>query len=348
MNTNKLLLAVLLGTALGQAHATDLIEDEPRVEEHRVMRVGPMAAGEEMPMMGGAMMRMHRKAVKGMPYSAEVINERIQNLADGNQIASKSSTMSYRDGAGRTRQDINDAKGELRTVMIHDPVAGSVITLNPKDKSASKMMLKELGAQAGEKARERIEQMRKEGRLPGGDGKQHEEIIVKRGEGKPGEEIVIKRVERLDGEQRMRIREDVRVRVADAMHGEHMAELENLGPMLAGAFGDLKWSGKGSSKELGSKDIDGVKAEGKLRSYEIPAGEMGNKNAIVVTDESWYAPELQMTVYSKHSDPRSGDRIYRLAKLNRAEPAAALFAIPSDYTVKEGMANIKKTIIEKK
>jgi hypothetical protein len=64
----------------------------------------------------GPGMRMHGKAVKGMPYGAEVVSERQQNLADGNQIVHKSSSMSYRDGAGRTRQEVLNDKGEVMTI----------------------------------------------------------------------------------------------------------------------------------------------------------------------------------------------------------------------------------------
>ena len=70
-------------------------------------------------------------------------------------------------------------------------------------------------------------------------------------------------------------------------------------------------------------------------SYTIPAGDVGNKNPIVVSTESWYSPELQVTVYSKHSDPRSGDSIYRLANIKRGEPAATLFMVPDGYAVKD-------------
>jgi hypothetical protein len=109
----------------------------------------------------------------------------------------------------------------------------------------------------------------------------------------------------------------------------------------------MKWAGKATTKDLGTRDIEGVKAQGKLRSYEIPAGEVGNRNPIVVSDESWYSPELQVTVLSKHSDPRSGDSIYRLSAIKREEPAAALFTVPSDYTVKDVMANVARTIEKK-
>ena len=44
--------------------------------------------------------------------------------------------------------------------------------------------------------------------------------------------------------------------------------------------------------------------------------------------------DLQVTVYTKHSDPRSGDLVFRLENVKREEPAAALFAVPADYTVR--------------
>jgi hypothetical protein len=39
---------------------------------------------------------------------------------------------------------------------------------------------------------------------------------------------------------------------------------------------------------------------------------------------------------SKRSDPQFGETTYTLTNIQRAEPAAALFAVPSDYTVQEG------------
>ncbi|HEX4858673.1 MAG TPA: hypothetical protein VFV17_06610, partial [Usitatibacteraceae bacterium] len=90
-----------------------------------------------------------------------------------------------------------------------------------------------------------------------------------------------------------------------------------------------------TSSSLGTKDFDGVRAEGKSLSYSIPAGEIGNRNAIVVTTETWFSPELQATVYSRHSDPRSGETVYRMSAIKRSEPAASLFTVPDGYVVKD-------------
>ena len=99
-------------------------------------------------------------------------------------------------------------------------------------------------------------------------------------------------------------------------------------------FESMGHLGKGTTTSLGTKTFDGVKAEGKSTLWTIPAGKIGNRNPINVTSESWYAPDLQVTVYSRYNDPRTGESIYRLAALKRAEPSPDLFKVPEDYTTK--------------
>ena len=92
--------------------------------------------------------------------------------------------------------------------------------------------------------------------------------------------------------------------------------------------------GKGVTTSLGVKEFDGVKAEGKSTTWTIPAGQIGNRNPIMVMSETWYSPELQVTVYSRHHDPRTGESVYRLANIRRSEPSADLFKVPADYKVR--------------
>ena len=93
--------------------------------------------------------------------------------------------------------------------------------------------------------------------------------------------------------------------VAAALAAREMSV--QLGPMIAGAIGDGKWSSKAATRDLGTREFSGVKAQGRQRSYEIPAGEIGNRNPITVSSETWTSPDLQMLVYHKRSDPRSGE-----------------------------------------
>lgn len=306
MTPTRLMLAALLATLFAPAFAQ---EAAPNVN---------------------VMPRIAMRAIENAPYSAQMVTERQQNLADGNQIAERHATMSYRDGAGRTRQEVSNAKGELAVVTIHDPVAGKTWILRPQDRSAtlagSAAHWAEVGRRAGEAARLRIEQMRKDGSLPG----------VERRKGADGsEEIVVKRVQRIEAPAAPGSMQNVRIQVR-----QPSGQVE-LAPMMTSVFGDAKWSAKATTKDLGTREIGGVKAEGRMRSYEIPAGEIGNRSAIVVSDETWTAPELQVTVYSKHSDPRSGEVLSRIENLKRGEPAASLFTVPADYTVKDPMGQLK-------
>ena len=335
MMNKKILLAALLACAFAPALANDMgLEEEQVVERRIVTRSGAgLHAGHPDDMHfadavgGGAMVHMARaRMVKNAPYSAEMVSERTQTLGDGNQIVRKTSTMSYRDSAGRTRTEVRNESGDLVTVTIHDPVEGVRYILRPRDKSAIKVgapdraamaAVREQARAAGAQARLKIEELRREGKLP------------------EDERFIIKQVERAGaGEHK-----DVQIRIAQVAGPQAVAR---VAPLLAGAFGDHKWASKAETKDLGTREFNGVKATGVQRSYEIPAGEIGNRHPIVVSTETWTSPELQAVVYQKRSDPRSGEFVYRAENLKREEPAAALFTVPSDYTVKDTAALAKE------
>ena len=89
-------------------------------------------------------------------------------------------------------------------------------------------------------------------------------------------------------------------------------------------------------ESLGTQAINGMNAEGTRITHTIPAGQIGNDKPIQIVFERWYSPDLQIVVKSTRNDPRFGTTTYALTNVQRAEPSAALFTVPSDYTVKEG------------
>jgi hypothetical protein len=95
-------------------------------------------------------------------------------------------------------------------------------------------------------------------------------------------------------------------------------------------------SAAAKTEDLGTQVVQGLSAQGKRITRTIPAGREGNEKEIDIVTETWYSPDLQVVVMSKTSDPRFGDSVYQLNAITRAEPDPALFAVPSDYTVKEG------------
>ena len=246
--------------------------------------------------------------VKGAPYSAEAVNESIQTLADGNRIVQRTSAMQYRDSDGRERREETSAMG---AIFITDPVAAVRYTLHPDSRSAEKgpmvvnfksngpgdtFFYANTGAVTG---------------VPGGRGGPSPEagVLVERTEAGLGRGVTIRLKPPGDALQEFTIATEGRLAV-----GSSNAKTEQLGNMF----------------------IEGVQAQGTRTTTTIPAGDIGNERAIDIVDERWYSPDLQMTVMTKHSDPRMGETSYRLSKINRSSPPPYLFEVPSDYTVSAG------------
>jgi hypothetical protein len=255
------------------------------------------------------------KVVKGAPYSAEAVSENIQVLQDGNRIVRKNTSMIYRDGEGRTRTEQTlrsigpyaSAGDPPQTFMIFDPVASVHYTLEPNSKVARKMEMP------------RIEKIGDGDTVFYAAGVAGSDNIKMRRPGPPpaiiateGKNLAITRVETEGGRVEFRT-----------------GKPENL-----------------KSESLGTQMVEGVSAEGTRETFTIPAGEIGNEQPINIVTESWYSPELQVTVMRKHTDPRQGEMVYRLTNIKRAEPDHSLFEVPADYTVKEMIPSRMKMDME--
>ena len=94
--------------------------------------------------------------------------------------------------------------------------------------------------------------------------------------------------------------------------------------------------GEVTKEQLGTKTINGIPAEGIRVTRTIPAGAMGNEKPILVVTERWYSPELQIAVMTTHTDPMMGTVTTKLVNVTQGTPDAALFQVPSDYTVRSG------------
>jgi hypothetical protein len=92
------------------------------------------------------------------------------------------------------------------------------------------------------------------------------------------------------------------------------------------------------TESLGTKQIEGVQAEGTRFTTTVPAGQIGNDRPIDIVTERWYSPQLQAVVLVTHSDPRTGQSTYKLTKINLGEPDRSLFEVPAGYAVSEGGA----------
>jgi hypothetical protein len=267
------------------------------------------------------------KSVKGVPYSAEGVNETSQILADGNKITRKSTSNVYRDSQGRTRNEHSfemvgpwAGKGE-KMVTIVDPVAKVTINLHPV-KTAMRIP------------------------MPVGDGNNMTFFkTVTDGVGAGGGAVGTferradgPRIVHVDGSRTvgvaaipatpgMRIENDIVIERGPAMGGVMYS---------AGAAAGATTQKRSFNREsLGKKVIEGVEAEGTRSVMTIEAGQIGNERPIEIVDETWYSKEIEALIYSRHSDPRTGETTYKLTNIRRGEQPLDLFEIPADYKVNE-------------
>jgi hypothetical protein len=191
--------------------------------------------------------------VENAPYSAEIVNEVTQHLADGNRIERRTTGTVARDSRGRVRREQQLAaigpvvpEGDARMVTISDPVARVHYSLDPVRKVA----------------------------------------------------------------------------------------IRSRPPRLARAHPEPEPPDV-RTEPLGTKEYEGVRAEGTRTIATVPAGAIGNVRPIEIVGERWYSPDLRVVVFSRRADPRFGETIYRLTSITRTEPDASLFEVPADYKLED-------------
>jgi hypothetical protein len=88
-------------------------------------------------------------------------------------------------------------------------------------------------------------------------------------------------------------------------------------------------------EKLGSKLLEGLSVCGSRMTQTIPVAAEGNDRALTVVVETWESRDMGIILLQKNSDPRSGNSIKRMTNLKRTEPDAALFQVPTDYTISD-------------
>jgi hypothetical protein len=274
--------------------------------------------------------------VKGAPYSAVEVSESNQVLADGTRIHNENQTTVYRDSEGRVRRETPNQ------VTIMDPVAGVSYFLNPKTQTATKATLSMpvvfnrravggaaedhvyVGATTRENATFEVRASQ--------DGTTSVTV-----DGKPVDPATIKMETRtfsINGspvdEQTFAMAQD---KMKAAMEGKMKAELAYS--TRADGVLHSRITSPGKTEALGKQMIEGVNADGTRFSTTLETGAVGNDRPIQMVNERWYSSELQTVLMTKHSDPRTGEEIFRLTNISRTEPGSDLFQVPANYQLQE-------------
>jgi len=246
------------------------------------------------------------KLIKGSPYSAEAVTETTQVLSDGNRIVNRSTASLYRDNEGRTRREqtlkaiggVAAGAQPLQTIMISDPVAGVSYSLDPATRTARKTPM---GSYT----------FARSSSSPNGPATSAPTFVFSVGAGGSGR---------------------VALPSTSAPSVTWSAQSGGSGDQVITRDGSSENTNK---EDLGTQTIEGVSATGTRITFTIPAGQIGNERPIEIVDERWYSKDLQAFVMTRHTDPRSGETVYRLTDINRSEPDHSLFQVPADYEVKE-------------
>ncbi len=273
---------------------------------------------------------------KGNPYSSRETREFKQTLSDGTVISRQSTRLLARDGAGRTRQELRQPDGTAR-IFINDPVAKRAHIIEPQkrivcsanfDKYAINDCFKKL-----------------------------------RGDWKP---LGFSFSPTNRGIPIMTANDDVRIHVSSNAKVIDLTEGQNA----SGRGKTFSWSSSGPGavnvappvppvppvtpvppvpplpgqtvrdskvvRETSTTTYEGLRVDVTRNVETIAAGAMGNNRPIENVFERYYSPDLKMTVYSKRSDPRSGESIYRMSEIKRSEPDPDLFRVPAGFAETEG------------
>jgi hypothetical protein len=96
-------------------------------------------------------------------------------------------------------------------------------------------------------------------------------------------------------------------------------------------------------ESLGNDVMDGINVVGTRETLTISAGVMGNSQALSITREFWYSPDLQVNLAITRKDPREGTQLIRVHEVSRSEPDPSLFKVPEGYAVHDLRNNAPKT-----
>lgn len=261
------------------------------------------------------------KPITGSPYSAEAVTETTQILSDGNRIVNRSTASLYRDSEGRTRREqtlkaiggVAAGAQPLQTIMISDPVAGVAYSLDPANRIARKS--------------------------PIGSFTFQRDVAAPAGAGAASTNFVYNSTSSESTSPR--------ASTITSMGGGSSVVLPSTNaPSISwsaqttggGGYQVTTRDGRSENvnkEDLGTQAIEGVAATGTRVTFTIPAGQIGNERPIEIVDERWFSKDLQVFVMTRHTDPRSGETVYRLTDINRTEPDHSLFLVPADYEMKE-------------
>jgi hypothetical protein len=279
----------------------------------------------------GGIVTSYNKGVRNSPFSAEAISESVQTLADGNRIVRTSTSKLYRNSEGRFRQEHASGNGSAFGTFFS--YGDGVTIINPGEGR----FLLDSHAKIARSYHDMVGQSIAIAPLAATTALRAVDAVKMTPEAQADLERLNVEVERIKAskEQIAAVKDELKA-AAERMAATTIVSTGGQGvagyaPLLTRG---PKWDTR--TDDLGEQNYEGITARGTRTVTTIPAGAVGNERPIEITYEKWFSDELQLVVYSKQSDPRTGEQTYRLTNINRSEPDPSLFKVPNDFKVVSG------------
>jgi TonB family protein len=318
-------------------------------------------------------MSFDNRQVKGAPFSADIVSETIQNLPDGNRIVQRFEGRIYRDSQGRTRNErtyqMGGTSDQKQTITIFDPVGAANYSLDPETRIARKANSyvrfepspppppsrgvspspsanvdapKKIMVSGGVLQGSAIKRVQPPyppiAKAARASGAVQVQILISE-TGEVIDAIVIAghpllRDAALQAARQWVFKPTELSGVAVKVQGilTFNFSLNDEAPSSLVSVRNIPKYAT-NTEQLAKQMIEGVECEGTRSVTTMPAGAIGNERPIETVNETWFSQELKIMVMSKRSDPRFGETNYRVTNISRSEPDAALFQVPSEYTI---------------
>jgi hypothetical protein len=88
-----------------------------------------------------------------------------------------------------------------------------------------------------------------------------------------------------------------------------------------------------TTQDLGTETVAGLVLRGTRKQRTVPANLSGTGQEVTIIDDYWYSEDLKVYLVLKHNDPRTGEQFVGIVNVDRREPAASIFQIPSTFKI---------------
>jgi hypothetical protein len=272
------------------------------------------------------------KAVAGKPISAEFVTEHHQSFTDGNHISRSTTSVIFRDAAGRIRRESQlsvpglPASVAATFITIVDHGLGFGWVLDPQEMVAHRYDLNGAGPSY-------VARLSAQGRGSGLLSPEGAAAAPANAQDIPRWRLHTRRLGPPDS-----------VAAAPAAMGSAAAaapgqsqQTEETGyasaPNMRIDQPFLAAPNPVRTENLGEQMILGFRTHGTRVITTLPPGEIGNDRPIDIVSEQWFSPDLDLVMRSAHRDPWGGDFTTTVTKISRIDQPAWLFQVPTQYTV---------------